>query len=325
MATSQTDIIQRWVDRCTGETDRPNFGRHSNVFAVDDHLYSYGSHFTLAMHLPWGFLLNGDRYSSSTTQQQWKVRRVMDGGRPWERDFKQSKHPYVIIPFEALAAARVDLETVVPVDSKPDRFEPVQKTGPAPLWATGEYLGEWVRESNAKPNGDGTYTYDERRHFLGECVFRATVYGPAPDFDSREAYFISAWDNQDRGTYFLSELPHAVDSLDEAYEALKPETVKRGEREGRRIVRQGDIFAVETEVTTRALTKAGAVRERMAPLLGTNHVATEVAVLPNGATLARGFLHHKPPFRDSDHRRQRIGNNWAVIVKNTVPITKENR
>jgi hypothetical protein len=322
---SHEQIIKRWVDRCTGETDRPNFGRHSNVYAIGDELFSYGSHFTLALHLEWGFLLNGDRYSASTTQQQWKLRHVMNGGRPWDPN-KGEGYPHIIVPFEALAAARIDLTTVVPVDSKPDRFEPVQVTGPAPSWATdSDYLDQWVRDSNAVLNADGTYTYDEQRHFLGESLFRATVYGRSPNYDTREAYFISAWDNQDRNTYFLSELPHAVDSLDEAYEALKPETVKRGEREGRRIVRQGDIFAVETEVTTRALTKAGAVRERMAPLLGTNHVATEVAVLPNGATLARGFLHHKPPFRDSDHRRQRIGNTWAVIVKNTVPVTKENR
>lgn len=161
----------------------------------------------------------------------------------------------------------------------------------------------------------------------------------------RWATFLSGFDEQEtRPSYFFCELParSKARTIDEAYEALKPEPVKLAEAMGRPVTRQGDIFAVPTTYTKAQLRKLGATFERMsegreevdlgwrgkrieygeaAQLLGTNHRATEVARL-GGVTLARGVLWHKPEGRDPDHKRQPMGDrkSWHVIVKNTVPV-----
>jgi hypothetical protein len=59
-----------------------------------------------------------------------------------------------------------------------------------------------------------------------------------------------------------------------------------------------------------------------AQLLGTNHVATEAAILPDGSVYARGCLYHEPgTWRLPDHARRRMGDGktWHLIEKNTVP------
>lgn len=143
---------------------------------------------------------------------------------------------------------------------------------------------------------------------------------------TRTAFFLSGFDrNETRRSYFFCELPAGVDvtNVEEALEALKPETVKVAEQHGRTVHRQGDIFAIEVPtLDKRALRQQGATFTRGGTLHGTNHVGTEVAVLPNGTTLARGSLRHEPGFRRADHRRVTLGKSWHVIVKNTVPVTK---
>lgn len=62
--------------------------------------------------------------------------------------------------------------------------------------------------------------------------------------------------------------------------------------------RASEVADVDVHVESlHALTKAGARYERSGELLGTNHVATEVARMPDGTTLARGVLRHVPPGR----------------------------
>lgn len=144
---------------------------------------------------------------------------------------------------------------------------------------------------------------------------------------SRTAYFISDFDAQEPNPlYFFCELPPGVKptTLEDAIEALKPEPVLVAEQEGRSVERQGDIFAIELAAINRKALKAANARfEKMGELLGTNHVATEVAHLPNGVTVARGTLHHRPPHRRPDHVRHKLGEGktWHVVTKNTVPVT----
>src|SRR5690554_1947013 len=83
---SHQEHAQRWVDHRTGKTDRPILkrSRRGNVFGDGDALYSYGYHFELAIHLDWGFLCNGDRYSPSTGKHQSILRSVLDGNPTWK-------------------------------------------------------------------------------------------------------------------------------------------------------------------------------------------------------------------------------------------------
>jgi hypothetical protein len=140
---------------------------------------------------------------------------------------------------------------------------------------------------------------------------------------SRQVKFLSGFDhNEERRSYFFCELPktNAVTVAD-AYKALKPDTVSFAEVLGRDVKRQGDIFAIALGVNTRTLTKAGAVITKGGHVFSTDHEATELAVLPDGTTLARGCLRHNPRFRRPDHARLTLGREWHVLVKNTVPLS----
>lgn len=389
------DITRRWLDIILHGSDKQNYTRRGNVFAIGDQIFSYGSHFEMARILrdkkgqPNRFLLNGDRYSTTTSSHQNIVRNAI----------RRTGLPSVIIPYSALEAAGVDRDSVEIIEATEDRHEAVKhreyaephlsrwvddmKMGPV----TQEQIDEWVANTNQsrreaherwgatqgrelvlataddmpewtktryQPTGtqhletrygvpitvtpldDGrtAYEWETHRHWLGESLIRAEVRTVTWDDQSqrqvkvRKGYYLSGFDHQESTPlYFFCELPtvKAADrptTVTEAYELLKPEPVKVAEETGRRIVRQGDIFAVELEVDRRTLTKAGAKFEKRGNLLGTNHEASEVAYLPNGVTVARGVLYHNPPHRERDHARRKLndGKKWYAIAKNTVPV-----
>lgn len=225
------------------------------------------------------------------------------------------------------------------------------------------------------------YEWTTYRHWLGESLIRAkvewttrekcpvcdgagTIFGPRQQWDDhgacrvcrwshgtiakthhRWAYFLSGFDHAEaRPLYFLCELPRGAKptTVAEAYEILKPEPVKMAEQMGRPIERQGDIFAIPTELDRKVLKAQGArivrrtaaivelsprMREVQAAslpyILNTNHTATEVAYLPDGVTLARGTMYHDPADRQQDHARHKLGDGktWHIVIKNTVPTT----
>jgi hypothetical protein len=109
---------------------------------------------------------------------------------------------------------------------------------------------------------------------------------------------------------------------------LRPEFVLKADDDGRDVIRQGDIFAVEPYIAyTRAMLKdGGAIFSKRSSLYGTAHTATDVATMPDGRIFGRGFLRHEPgiigeSWRERDHVRRRIldGKTWARIMPNTVP------
>jgi hypothetical protein len=53
-------------------------------------------------------------------------------------------------------------------------------------------------------------------------------------------------------------------------------------------------------------------------LYGTRHFGTDIAILPNGVTLARGTIRHS----NGDHSMLRLGKVWHIVVRNTVPLAK---
>lgn len=140
----------------------------------------------------------------------------------------------------------------------------------------------------------------------------------------RTAKYLSGFDhNEAHDSYFFCELPAKTKArtVDEAYLALKPKTVLLAEDKGYAVKRQGDIFAIPTSLAKRELTKRGAVFAKNGPIFGTNHQATEVALLPDGTTLVRGILRHVPDGRRADHARVTLGKEFHILVKNTVPIS----
>jgi hypothetical protein len=99
----------------TGQSDKEPEDCNQ-IMVRGDVLYSYGTHFELARPLRnkrgkiHGYLLNGDTYSQSTTQHQAHVRHLL------------SDEQTVIIPYEALNSAGIDLESVQIVHVKPDTW-----------------------------------------------------------------------------------------------------------------------------------------------------------------------------------------------------------
>lgn len=366
MAT-KSEIAQRWMDRALGRADRDlNAGRYSNVYYQGDSIFSYGSHFEMARVMrdrnerPTFVLMNADRYSPTTTQHQSMVRGVVS----------MSGLPSILIPYSALAGAGIIRNSIRPIDIREDRTvthehsseetpngpytlmdDPNGATEPKMVWAHTAALGYTqvermlpVQVSN--PNRryltnrpgehriaeydqtDGLWHWTTTQHFLGDSLFYARSNGRRG-----KRKFLSSFDYQEsRNLYFLCELPHRcpADTVEDAIEALKPEPVKLAEEAGLEPTRQGDIFAIPTELTTKEVKKLGpwgkAKIVKRPHVLGTNHTATNVIFATQGRVYARGVLYHEPGrFREPDHARRKMGDGktWHLLMRNTVPRAPE--
>jgi hypothetical protein len=153
MAT-HSEHAARWADRMAGRTKRDNYARNnSNVFAEGDIIYSYGHHFEIARGIRDAkgqvimILLNGDTFSSSTTQHQSTVRSAVAG----------TGLPSAIIPFSVLNEAGISLDTVRFVEVTADRTE------------------SWVETSHSMPT-DHEYGWTQGVDEAGQTVWRRTRY-----------------------------------------------------------------------------------------------------------------------------------------------------
>lgn len=321
MAT-HAEIARRFADEASKPGARLLRTRSSSILVspLDErNLLSWGTHFVLARIMPgddgprsW-WLLNGDTYSVSTTRHQGIVRDAC----------QRTGLPLLIVPFSCLREARIDPESITPVDIQPERFDTIEHHA-----RTREDVPEG-HQWNARLLPDGRWTWTTHRHWLGASLFRArytTTNGAAGAARSvtQTAYFLSAFDEQEpRPLYFLCELPQGAEpaTVEDALHALKPPEVVAAETAGVACTRQGDVFAIPATLTTRQLPHK---RQRRDYVLHLSHTATEVCVTDDGTIYARGILRHAPAemWRTPEHKRQPMGNRktWHQIVKNTVPI-----
>jgi hypothetical protein len=163
-------------------------------------------------------------------------------------------------------------------------------------------------------------------------------------FTIGDRYYLSGYDDQEEPPlYFLCRLPHPVSGIAEAREALKPPSVVDAEAGGIQVERQGDIFAVESNLTDADIETLGGEifgqvtgpAERghhwppssRVPIYGTAHTSHNIAVLPDGILLAKGPLVHAPSIlgesRRRDHQNRPLGDGtgWWWLTRNTVPKT----
>lgn len=138
----------------------------------------------------------------------------------------------------------------------------------------------------------------------------------------RTAYFLSGYDLNEKGlSYFFCELPPNATptTVEEAYQALQPESVLRARAQRRKVMRQGDMFFIQTQG------EEGPPDDRIntdARLFDTNHYASELA-RHNGLVMVRGRVFHNPTGRRPDHKALRLpGKGWWIAVRNTVPVVK---
>lgn len=328
MATIR-DIIRRYAEQAG--TPNPQFlhNKNASVYVGESGgnywrggdgrtIYSYGSHFPMAVIMPQGdnprgwWLINGDRYSRETSGHQSILRNAL----------KSTGLPMLIVPFSALRNADIRQSTIKPVDIRPDRYtwEPRTRDNAPADWelASGNtHYRNWLEMP------DGRWSYETSVHHLGDSLFTAEYQQIRGKAKQVNAYFLSAFDENEpgNGLYFLAQLPgdaHPT-TVNEAFEALKPDTVKTAENLPLQILRQGDVFAIPTYFATREIPGPSM---KSAYVLNVNHQATEVRTV-NGATFARGVLRHKPreTWRNPEHRAVKLGDGkqWHRLVRNTVP------
>jgi len=147
-------------------------------------------------------------------------------------------------------------------------------------------------------------------------------YRSIVEYTNRSTYFLSGYDRNERGlSYFLCELPARVHptTVKEAYEALKPESVKVAEKLGRKIKRQGDMFFIRSKDYVPSLK---AIRRHQQYIHQSNHVAEDVS-WEGPLTYVRGTIQHMPSGRRPDHAPLNLGRqHWWLCVRNTVPTVR---
>jgi len=336
-----SQIIERFI-RDAGKDDAEFYsdkhleGIYQGHLNGNDTIFSYGTHFPLAEVIPSGgvkrgwWLLNGDQWSGSggwgqsTTGQQAEVRRLVRG----------TGLPSLTVPFSALNRAGIRHNSIEIVHELPDRYTWEPRTRDD---APSEYERDttWYGR-NWQQLEDGRWSYEVQVHHLGEAVFKADWQTWSPSYLDLKthkrvegyyvdgtSYFLSAFDENEPapGLYFLAQLPDGAGprTVAEAREALKPWEVTTAERLGRTVLRQGDVFAIASDWTTRDLEGPS---DRRAFVLGVNHEVTEVRQ-GFGSTFGRGVMRHRPREwgRRPEHRALKLGDGktWYQLVKNTVP------
>ena len=281
-------------------------GKGSRAFIEGNKIYSFGHHFVLATRKEegdWGcglrFIVNGDRYSSSTSGHTNLVIHACK--------------PNVQVPYSALHAAGLTESNfgrhVVPnsdlrvVAHEDDRWYEVCRTCGKDINSTGAlHLDD---ESNICPSPDGKEPW-RYEHVLGGVVV-----------ELGGKYYLSAIDHNEPcrlRSYFLCELPHSVSSIGEAYDALKPQRVRAAEAEGIEVRRQGDVFLIRVTEKDWSL-KLHYGRDTLTKdhrLGGGTHVASR-ALNAHGRVFVSGKLTHER----RQHRTVFFKGVWYEAVKNT--------
>ena len=185
------------------------------------------------------------------------------------------------IPFSALRSAGIDPHGINVIEATKD---------------------EWHRVPDPSPE-DPDHYYET--HTLGAIVL-----------EHRDKLYLSGLDRNEPwhlGSYFLSQLPRRASSVADAYESLIPPRVRqwRDNSDNPEVLRQGEWFFMPTDYRTRELS---APTYRNAPLLDTNHYATEMR--KDKDVYVRGTVSHKPAFRRPQHRRLKLDKAWHIAEKN---------
>lgn len=270
-------------------------------------------------YAPWG------RWSRSSGQSAPLAVRLKDdsllvngASLPWPISGHQSEvldslqnstARFGVVPFHSIVAAWTD-GTVRDWNQQPIPTKHLQNEVGIVVPSSGERYRE-ISETDKHGR-----TRTRRVHTLGDSVVRI-----------RDRYYLSAVDETGTGwsgMYFLVELltDHAPESLQDAFQFLKPQVVREAEVGGANVRRQGEWFAIPTNLRTSALMKdvergVAAYRERH--VLGREgHHQVEEAVIyrhgpQKGEVYARGLLTHT----GGEHRDLDLGTvRWHLLVHN---------
>ncbi len=195
---------------------------NGNLFFEKEVLYSYGYHFPLAVDLGSLYVVNGDKYSVTTSSHRSTLLSLVPNSRRVE------------IPFSALASMMIGKGKKI--YSQSDVVKEVMKFN----------VIDWENDR---------YLYTGRLNKQGEPIMDHVLGGSL--FEYEGSYFVTGMDLSGvdpRGLFFLTEIaPSQIErygeptSMVEAMELLKPDEVKKAEEAGHEVYRQGEWFFVKDE------------------------------------------------------------------------------
>jgi len=255
----------------------------------------------LAVRLKDGSILtNGARFDTPIDMHQQEIIKALE----------RSQRRFSVVPFHSITAAwtdgKVDDWSRAPFD-----ISDIQREVSVVVPSGGE---EWKQVEVKDKNGLRT---KRTIHTLGDSVLRV-----------KDHFYLSGVDETGVGSgmYFFAELAtkQAPSTLGEAYNALKPRVVREAEGRELNVMRQGEWFAIPTQVLTSELMRdveRGIAAYRLNHVLGKDgHHELEEAVLykageRKGQVYARGVLRHtKDEHEDLDLGTVR----WYLVVHNVV-------
>jgi len=255
--------------------------------------------------LPPAVRLSDDSLLVNGAGLSWPIRRHQ---RKTLRAAEASKRRFGVVPFHSIVAAWTDGK-VDDWGQAPIPTRDLQKEVSIVVPSEGE---RWKDVIVKDKNGQEETT---TVHTLGDSVIRV-----------KDKYYLSAVDEtgQGSGMYFLAELltDRAPETLEDAFNALKPPVVREAEARGSNIMRQGEWFAIPTMLRTSELMRdveRGIATYRLNHVLGKDgHHRLEEAIIyragdRKGQVFARGVLAHT----ENEHTDLDLGTiRWYLIVHN---------
>lgn len=140
-------------------------------------------------------------------------------------------------------------------------------------------VGDQDNVSLAGTLADQSFGFHERVHHLGASIFSAA------NGDGRRKKYLSAFDEQEttQRMYYLAQLPKEASptTYREAIEALAPPLVHEAWKKGTLVRRQGDIFAIETNLTDEQVYADAVTRVRREVALFNMDVAAVARAIAN--------------------------------------------
>jgi len=265
---SISECITAYVNRSS------EYGRAGNVYFDGDVIYSYGSHFPMAVRLPNGlYVCNGDKYSVTTSSHQSQL----FGAIP--------NRERVEIPFSALANLDVNGRGALRVVRELKLLD----------WQN----DQWI-DTGRVSEKTGQTIYE---HVLGAVLF--TYKGQ---------YWLSGLDESGTNgrLFFLTRLSPAQmkkygkpKTVAAAYELMKPDEVKQAEAAGLEVLRQGEWFFVPAEFSftldVKRAEKDYVLKHRQRDREARHHV-TEGMRIPSVGHVVRGVVRHGNTHRGQDWR-----------------------
>jgi hypothetical protein len=221
---------------------------------------------------------------------------------------EQSQSRFGVVPFHSIVAAWTD-GVVDDWNRAPIPTRELQKEVSIIVPSEGE---RWKQVKVKDKHGHEETT---TVHTLGDSVIRV-----------KDHYYLSAVDETGLGSgmYFLAELAtdRAPETLEDAFNALKPPVVREAEARGSNVMRQGEWFAIPTMLRTSELmqdVERGVAAYRLKHVLGKDgHHQLEEAIIyragdRKGQVFARGVLKHT----NDEHTDLDLGTiRWYLIVHN---------